>query len=72
MTSEVADGVKKILAHRILYCGKVYEMSVATIAGGRVVAIEPYVRETEGTVFISGTVSLVPRGASIEVVTDCR
>ncbi len=49
---------KHILAHKIIYRGKEYTMSVATIENNRVTAIKPFERETASTVFISGNVRL--------------
>ena len=49
----------KVLAHNIKYKGREYGLSVAEIsADGKDVAIQPYVREIAGTVFVNGTVEI--------------
>ena len=60
--------MKRILAHKIIYLDQVYEMSVVTIDGNRVVDISPFKEESHSTVFISGTIKLIPRDSIVEIV----
>lgn len=60
--------MKRILAHKIYYLDKVYTMSIATIEGNRVTDIRPYEKETASTVFISGSVRLVPTAGGVEII----
>ena len=45
-------------------------MAVATIDGNRVVDIRPFDEETSSTVFISGTIRLVPRDNDVEIIKN--
>lgn len=60
--------MKRILAHKIIYLDKVYQMAVATIDGNNVVDISSFTEEEHSTVFISGTIKLIPGATSVEVV----
>lgn len=60
--------MKRILAHKIIYLDRVYPLSVATIDGGKVTDIVPFETECHTTTFISGTVKLVPRDGSVDVI----
>lgn len=51
---------RKILAHKVVYEGKTYAMSVAEISpDGKKLTVNPFERECAGTVFVSGTVEAV-------------
>lgn len=50
--------MKKILAHKIIYKGKTYDMSVVTLDGSKVISIEPFEKEIPATKFVSGTLDL--------------
>ena len=50
------------------YLGREYGMSVATIDGNEVVDIKPFETETASTVFISGTIMLVPRKTDVQII----
>lgn len=57
---DVVIKAKSILAHRVLYNGAEYKMSIAHISDdGKYVGIEPYVKEVPGTIFVSGTVEIL-------------
>ena len=60
--------MKRVLAHRIIYLGREYGKSVATIDGNEVVDIKPFETETASTVFISGTIMLVPRKTDVQII----
>lgn len=50
---------KKVLAHRIIYGGKTYPMSIAEISDeGKEVSITPYTQETPNTAFINGAIEI--------------
>lgn len=46
-----------VMAHRIIFEGKEYAMSIARIEGGEVV-ITPYTGEVHSTLFVNGTVAV--------------
>ena len=51
---------KNIFAHRLLYEGNEYKMSIASISDDHMsIEINPYVQDVPGTVFVSGTVEIV-------------
>lgn len=60
--------MKRILAHKIIYLDKVYQMCVATIDRNNVVDISSFDKECHSTIFISGTIKLVPGTKSIEII----
>lgn len=60
--------MKRILAHKIIYLDKVYKMCVATIDSNNVVDISPFYEEGHSTVFISGTIKLIPGATSVEII----
>lgn len=62
--------MRRILAHKIIYLDRVYTMAVATIDGNRVVDIIPFENETSSTVFISGSIRLVPRDNDVEIIKN--
>lgn len=60
---------KNILAHKLLYDGKEYKMSIASISDDRSrVAINPFVKEVPGTVFVSGTVEIVLKESKLMAI----
>lgn len=48
------------MAHRIIYNGKEYPLSVAAIDTRGEVSITPFEREIPGTLFVNGTIELLP------------
>lgn len=60
--------MKRILAHKIYYLDKIFNMSVATIEGNRVMEIRPYEKETASTIFISGSIRLVPTNSGVDIL----
>lgn len=60
--------MKRIFAHKIIYGGKEYRMSVATIKDNGEVIIDTFEKEIPSTVFISGTVLLQPVQGRIEII----
>lgn len=50
--------MKRIFAHKIIYRGKTYLMSVVTLDGDKVISIVPFEKETPATIFHSGTLNL--------------
>lgn len=48
------------MAHKIIYKGKEYPMSVAGIDTHGEVSVAPFEREIPGTVFVNGTIRLLP------------
>lgn len=54
--------MERYLAHRIIYCGHTYRMSVVTLTarpdGTTDVRIEPFRGETHSTSFHSGTITV--------------
>lgn len=60
--------MKRILAHKIYYLDKVYQMSVATIEGNRVIDIKPFEKEIASTMFISGAIRLIPTPSRVEII----
>lgn len=53
--------IRRWLAHRIVYQGKEYTMSVLTLApDGTVESIRPFTGETHSTAFHSGTITITP------------
>lgn len=49
---------ERVLAHRIIYKGKEYPMSVAGIDEQGKVEIVPFSGETPGTIFVNGTIEI--------------
>lgn len=47
-----------LLAHNIIYRGRTYRNSVATLLPDGTVRIEPFAAETPSTIFVSGEVML--------------
>lgn len=60
--------MKRILAHKIIYKGIEYNMSVVEIEDGRVLKIEPFETETASTVFISGAVEIKMADGKLEFI----
>lgn len=60
--------MKRILAHKIIYKGIEYDMSVAEIEDGEVVKIEPFESETASTVFVSGVVEIKMTDGKLELI----
>lgn len=60
--------MKRYFAHKIIHGEKEYRMAVATIDDNRVISIEPYEKEIPSTIFISGTIQLIPTEGKIEVI----
>lgn len=52
------DGNRGVAAHTIIYCGKRYPMSVASIGPDGNIVVLPLTREIPRTVFINGDVSI--------------
>lgn len=60
--------MKRILAHRIIYEGETYRMSIAVIDEiTGTVRIEPFVNETYSTIFVSGTIKITRDRKSITI-----
>lgn len=53
--------LRSVLAHTIVYQGREYPMSIASISPEGEVTITPFTSEVHSTVFISGRVRLTPR-----------
>ena len=53
--------LRSVLAHTIVYEGREYPMSIASITPDGRVTIVPFTVETHSTVFISGRVKLTPQ-----------
>lgn len=53
---------ERVLAHRIIYKGKEYPMSVAGIDEQGKVEIVPYRLETPNTYFVQGTIEITAHG----------
>lgn len=49
---------QRVMAHRIIYNGKEYPLSVAAIDTRGEVSITPFEREIPGTLFVNGTIEL--------------
>lgn len=60
--------MKRFFAHKIIYGEKEYRMSVTTIEGNRVISIEPFEKEIASTIYISGTIQLIPTEGKIEII----
>lgn len=50
--------MKRILAHKIIYKGHIYKMSVVSLVDDKIVSILPFKKETAETIFYSGTLDL--------------
>ncbi|MDE6160698.1 MAG: hypothetical protein K2F77_03470 [Muribaculaceae bacterium] len=50
--------MKRALAHRVVYRGKEYRLSVVDISDGSV-RIEPFREETPATAFVNGTLEVL-------------
>lgn len=53
---------ERVLAHRIIYKGKEYPMSVAGIDEQGKVEIVPFSHEIPDTIFVSGTIEITVHG----------
>lgn len=60
--------MKRILAHKIIYNGIEYDMSVAEIEDGEVVKIELFESETASTVFVPGVVEIKMTDGKLELI----
>ena len=60
--------MKRVFAHKIIFGDKEYKMSIATIEGNRVVSIVPFEKEIASTIFISGTIQLIPTESKVEII----
>lgn len=58
------------MAHRIVFRGRVYHLSIAEIADDSIVDIHPFVTETASTAFIPGTVMLNEENGKIKVTKN--
>lgn len=62
---------KSIFAHRLLYNGHQYDMSIAQITDdGLNISISPFVKEVPGTIFVSGTVRISLKDGKILAECD--
>lgn len=57
--------MSRIFAHRIIYEGKVYRNHIAELTPDGHLLLTPFTNETHSTVFISGTVRLIPHSGKL-------
>lgn len=60
MDAKDSSLLRSVLAHCIVYQGREYPISVASITPEGQVTIKPFTAEVHSTVFISGRVTLTP------------